>query len=176
MSCEGSSLCSTDPSKAHNYSLGNETRPSNSSLGLHTESMFGTTATEAGSRHQIQAMFTSGSVAAILSLCVVVSLCSTTVLLATHWIKSYRTVTFVFLRSLYVSDILMSMYGTFKMTMLLYIEQLNINFFLPDSLFFTATLASSMSLIFLNLDCYLKLTRPLQYKQVDTFNRMPYCK
>ncbi|CAG5126722.1 unnamed protein product [Candidula unifasciata] len=174
MPCSGASLCPTSPDQAYNYSLNevNYSWTTNSSLPLHTETILGTHMNDAASRHHINAMFKGSSIALTLSFCVLVSLCSTSVLLATHWMNSYRSVTFVFLRSLYVSDILMSIYGTSKMTMLLFIEQLNINFFLPESLFFTASLASTMSLIFINLDCYLKLARPLQYKQVNIFKHV----
>ncbi|CAL1534571.1 unnamed protein product, partial [Lymnaea stagnalis] len=50
--------------------------------------------------------------------------------------------------------------------MLLYITSLNVNFFLPESIFWTTSLTSVMSLLSLLFDCFLKLARPNKYTQV----------
>ncbi|XP_059151078.1 lysophosphatidic acid receptor 3-like [Physella acuta] len=107
------------------------------------------------------------AIVTILCFSAFVFLCSSLVLMATRYTSGGRSATLVFLRSLCLSDILMSTYGVSKMIMLMYLDTLNINFFLPDSLFFTASLASTMSLLSLNIDCYLKLARPLKYAQMD---------
>ncbi|XP_012936024.1 uncharacterized protein LOC106011337 [Aplysia californica] len=118
--------------------------------------------------HHLPAAPTSTYAIAILSLSIVVFSSSTLVLIATRFTSGGRSATLVFLRSLCLSDILMSTYGVSKMAMLLCMEDLHVNFFLPESLFFTASLASTMSLLSLNVDCFVKLTRPLEYaQQVD---------
>lgn len=73
--------------------------------------------------------------------------------------------TMVFVRMLCVADFFVGCYGAGKMVMFLFVDSLIINFFLPESLFFTATTASCLSLLLLNVDRGLKVSAPFWYAQ-----------
>ncbi|KAL8589427.1 hypothetical protein ACOMHN_021579 [Nucella lapillus] len=104
---------------------------------------------------------------------VVVNLCLSTltilanllVLFLTKFAGGGQSPTMVFVRMLCMSDFFLGCYGLGKMLMFLFVDNLIINFFLPESLFFTATTASCLSLLLLNLDRCVKMAWPLWYIQ-----------
>ncbi|ESO89879.1 hypothetical protein LOTGIDRAFT_164572 [Lottia gigantea] len=99
----------------------------------------------------------------ILTLATGTTILNLIVLLASKFASGGESPTLVFVRSLCVADVLLGVYGGFKMIMFFNVDILMMNFFLPESLFFTALLASGLSLLSLNIDCSIKLSQPFKY-------------
>ncbi|XP_046582317.1 adenosine receptor A2b-like [Haliotis rubra] len=99
----------------------------------------------------------------ILTAAVLTTMCNLVVLIASKFTSGGKSPTLVFIRSLCVSDSLIGIYGLFKIVMYMSMDKLLVNFFLAESLFFTASLASGLSLLSLNIDSCMKLAEPLNY-------------
>lgn len=150
------------------YSCNDSFSDNNGSLPVTMQSSSLTTATDGHNRSQeLYSAPSEGAVIAILCFSFLVFICGCLVLLLTRWTSTGQNATLVLLRSLYLSDLLMSLYAMSKMSMLLFLDRLKINFFLPESLFFTATFASTLSIVSLNVDCFIKFNRPHTYAQVS---------
>ncbi|XP_041350111.1 adenosine receptor A1-like [Gigantopelta aegis] len=113
----------------------------------------------------LQQHLTTEEIVVIMTMGSVTMTANFIVLIASKFTGGGQSPTLVFVRNLCVSDVLVGAYGIFKMIMYLFLEDLLIDFFLPESLFFTASLAYGLSLLCLNLDCFIRLSRPLHYVQ-----------
>ncbi|XP_076469425.1 cannabinoid receptor 2-like [Babylonia areolata] len=100
-----------------------------------------------------------------LCLSLLAILANLLVLFLTKFAGGGQSPTMVFVRVLCMSDFFLGCYGLGKMVMFFFVDDLIINFFLPESLFFTATTASCLSLLLLNLDRCVKMAWPLWYLQ-----------
>lgn len=85
------------------------------------------------------------------------------VLIASKFTTAGQSATLVFIRSLCCADVVVGLFGLFKAILLNHLDGSLINCFLPESLFVSASTALSLSLLWLNCDSYLRLTRPLVY-------------
>lgn len=83
------------------------------------------------------------------------------VLIMSKFATGGKSATFVFLRSLCMADMLIGMYGIFKCILLNNLQYRLINCFLPESLFISASTVICVTLFWLNIDSYLRLSRPL---------------
>ena len=101
----------------------------------------------------------------ILGLSLLTVVCNLLALFLTKFAGGGHSPTMVFVRMLCVSDVLVGCYGVGKMVMFLFVDGLIINFFLPESLLFTATTASCLSLLLLSVDRSLEVSAPLWYAQ-----------
>jgi sugar phosphate permease len=63
----------------------------------------------------------------------------------------------VFVRTFCVADLFVGCYGLGKMTMFFFVEDLLVNFFLPECLLLTAVTAACMGQLFLNVERGLKV-------------------
>ncbi|XP_046333224.1 lysophosphatidic acid receptor 1-B-like [Haliotis rufescens] len=97
----------------------------------------------------------------ILTAAILTTMCNLIVLIASKFTSGGKSPTLVFIRSLCVSDSLIGIYGLFKIAMYMCLDKLLVNFFLAESLFFTASFASGLSLLSLNIDSCMKLAEPL---------------
>ncbi|XP_067684613.1 sphingosine 1-phosphate receptor 2-like [Haliotis asinina] len=97
----------------------------------------------------------------ILTGAILTTVCNLVVLIASKFTSGGKSPTLVFIRSLCVSDSLIGIYGLFKIVMYMCLDKLLVNFFLAESLFFTASFASGLSLLSLNIDSCMKLAEPL---------------
>lgn len=100
-----------------------------------------------------------------LSLSLLTVACNLLALFLTRFAGGGQSPTMVFVRTLCVSDFLVGCYGVGKMVMFLFVDGLHINFFLPESLLFTATTAACLSLLLLNVDRSVKISAPFWYAQ-----------
>ena len=85
------------------------------------------------------------------------------VLTASKFTTAGHSATLVFIRSLCIADVVIGFFGIFKGLLLNYLDSIMINCFLPESLFVSASMTLSLTLLWLNCDSYLRLTRPLTY-------------
>lgn len=85
------------------------------------------------------------------------------VLVAFKFATGGKSSTLVFIRSLCLADVLIGMFGIFKCVLLSNLESHLINCFLPESLFLSASTVICLTLLWLDIDSYLRLTKPFGY-------------
>ena len=85
------------------------------------------------------------------------------VLTASKFTTAGHSATLVFIRSLCIADVVIGFFGIFKALLLNHLDSIMINCFLPESLFVSASMTLSLTLLWLNCDSYLRLTQPLTY-------------
>ena len=85
------------------------------------------------------------------------------VLIASKFTTAGQSATLVFIRSLCIADVVTGLFGIFKAILLNHLDSIMINCFLAESLFASASTTLSLTLLWLNCDSYLRLTRPLSY-------------
>lgn len=86
------------------------------------------------------------------------------VLIASKFTTGGKSSTLVFIRSLCIADALIGNFGIFKSVLLQNLNTRLINCFLPESIFVSASTTICLSLFWLNMDSYLRLTKPLVYR------------
>ncbi|KAH3820070.1 hypothetical protein DPMN_121814 [Dreissena polymorpha] len=84
------------------------------------------------------------------------------VLAASKFTTGGKSSTLIFIRSLCISDMLIGMFGMLKYALLRQTDMM-ISCFLPESVFISASTAICLTLLWMNLDSYLRLTKPLGY-------------
>ncbi|WAR25250.1 hypothetical protein MAR_010954 [Mya arenaria] len=84
-------------------------------------------------------------------------------LVASKFTTGGKSSTLIFIRSLCLSDMLIGIFGLFKCILLMNIDDRLINCFLPESLFISASTTICLTLLWLNIDSYLRLAKPLGY-------------
>lgn len=85
------------------------------------------------------------------------------VLVAFKFTTGGKSSTLVFMRSLCLGDVLIGMFGIFKCILLNNLDSRLINCFLPESVFVSASTTICLTLLWLNIDSYLRLMKPFGY-------------
>ena len=102
----------------------------------------------------------------LYAMCVLSSLTvaiNLVILMASKFAKAGKSATMVFIRSLCISDMLVGLFGILKTIMLLSLNGRIINCFLPESVFLSSTTIMCFTLLWMNIDSYLRLVHPLHY-------------
>lgn len=97
------------------------------------------------------------------SLGVIAIVANVIFLLLSKFTTGGKSPVLVFMRSICLADVMIGLYAILKAIVFYSLEHTNVNCFLPDSIFITATTASISSLVWLHLDCCLRFTHPLRY-------------
>ena len=70
---------------------------------------------------------------------------------------------FIFMKSLFVGDFLVGLFGFFKALLLYHMDVILMDCFLPESLFITASTSFMLTLLWLSIDSCMRLAMPLKY-------------
>ncbi|KAK3102452.1 hypothetical protein FSP39_011462 [Pinctada imbricata] len=84
-------------------------------------------------------------------------------LLMTKCTSGGKSPIFIFMRTLFLSDLLVGIFGIFKALVLFHMDILWIDCFLPESLFVTASTSTILTLLWLSIDSCMRLAMPLKY-------------
>lgn len=98
---------------------------------------------------------------ALVVLSALTVLVNSVVIIMSKYANGGKSSTFVFLRSLCLADMLIGMFGIFKCILLKNLEFRIVNCFLPESIFISASTVICVTLLWLNIDSYLRLSKPL---------------
>ncbi|GFN88834.1 rhodopsin-like [Plakobranchus ocellatus] len=100
----------------------------------------------------------------ILAFSILVMICSIVALLACRQPSPALLMHF---RTLRVCDLFTAIFGASKMALVHHAREFQINFFLPDSLFFSSAFASCLTLIALHATVCLQRVRPKRFSKID---------